>query len=392
MRIAFIVSRSKGTITKVTMNLIAKLEKDFAIKIILICLNYEKEGSLIENVKDRYLLDNAKGIFKYFKYINFIRKVIKKENVQLCVSSENAPTAYMILSNLSIKKIGIFHAPVWQSRNNGLGVYLMDMISLKLLYTRLDKIICVSASAATVFNSKKKEVIYNVHDIDYIREKAAEPLNNEEIKLFDKNNILMLGDVEPNKCQVRAILAFHKIHSFNSNSKLVIMGNITDSQYFEFLKGLVYSLGLEKNVLFEKFNTNPYKFVNNSKMVLSTSISEGLPGVLIEAAILGVPFISTNSSTGIWEILQVEDKYIQDLDNNYYVDYNTITPNNYNNFTTNPNIKDNALLADVEAIVTAYKNNMHKEYDNVSQLVDISRFQNSANKYYEVIKELVELS
>lgn len=392
MRIAFIVSRSKGTITKVTMNLIAKLEKDFAIKIILICLNYEKEGSLIENVKYRYLLDNAKGIFKYFKYINYIRKVLKKENIQLCVSSENAPTAYMILSNLSIKKIGIFHAPVWQSRNNGFGVYLMDMISLKLLYTRLDKIICVSASAATVFNSEKKEVIYNVHDVDYIREKAAEPLNNKEIKLFNKNNLLMLGDIEPNKCQVRAILAFHKIHSFDTNSKLIIMGNITDIHYFEFLKNLINSLKLEENVFFEKFNANPYKYINNSKIILSTSISEGLPGVLIEAVILGTPFISTNSSTGIWEILQVENEYISDLNKNYYVAYNTITPNNYNTITANPNIKESSLLSDVDAIADAYKVNVTKENFGESQVVDISRFQNSAGRYYEVIKKLLQVS
>lgn len=390
MRIAFIVSRSKGTITKVTMNLITKLEKDFALKTILICLNYEKEGSLIENVKERYVLENTKGIFKYFKYINFIRKVIQKENIQLCVSSENAPTAYMILSKLPIKKIGIFHAPVWQSRNNGLGVYLMDMISLKLLYSRLDKIICVSGSAAAVFKSEKTEVIYNVHDIDFIRERAVEPLNNEEIRMFDKNNILVLGDVEPNKCQVRAILAFHKIHSFDTNSKLIIMGNITDIQYFEFLKNLISLLKLEENVFFEKFNANPYKFINNSKIILSTSISEGLPGVLIEAAILGTPFISTNSSTGIWEILQVENEYISDLSTNYYVDYNTITSNNYNTITANPDIKDSLLLSDADAIADAYIFNETKKKFDESQMIDISRFQNSAIQYYQVIKKLIQ--
>lgn len=392
MRIAFIVSSSKGTITKVTMNLISKLEKDFAVRIILICLNYEKEGSIIENVKERYLLDSAKGLFKYFKYINFIRNVIKKENIKLCVSTENAPTAYMILSNLSIKKIGIFHAPVWQSRNNGLGVYLMDMISLKLLYQRLDKIICVSASAATVFNSKKKEVIYNVHDIDYIRERAVESLGSEEMKLFDKNNILILGDIEPNKCQVKAILAFHKIYSFDTDSKLIIMGNITDIKYFEFLKNLINSLKLEENVFFEKFNANPYKFIINSKIILSTSISEGLPGVLIEAVILGIPFISTNSSTGIWEILQVEDVYTSDLSKNYYVNYNSITPNNYNITTANPNIKDSSFLSDVQAIADAYRFNATKENFDESKMVDISRFQNSAGQYYEVIKKILQVS
>lgn len=392
MRVAFIVNSSKGTITKVTVNLILKLEKDFDIKISLICLNYKEEGSLIEEIKDRHILQENRGVFKYFTYIHFIKKIINEQKIQLCVSSENAATAYMILSNTAVKKVGIFHAPVWQSINNGFKVYLMDMIALKFLYKRLDQIICVSTTASSSFEpSNKIKIIYNVHDIDYIRKKGDEELNEAEKQVFDKQNILMLGDICPNKSQAKAILAFKQIYTYNPNAKLVIMGNIVNEKYFDFLKDLISSLNLNQSVVFENFNKNPYKFINNSEMIFSTSISEGLPGVLIEAAILKIPFIATNSSTGIWEILQVEGQYQENLKSNFYVKNNAITPNLYTKLITQPNVKDNFFMEDVNAIVTAYKDILMRKLSGNHESVNTSRFEYSATEYYNTMKNLIQV-
>ncbi|WP_406600413.1 glycosyltransferase [Hafnia paralvei] len=50
---------------------------------------------------------------------------------------------------------------------------------------------------------------------------------------------------------------------------------------------------------------NPYKYIARSKCLILTSDSEGLPTVIIEALILGVPVISTDCPTGPSEILDV---------------------------------------------------------------------------------------
>lgn len=49
--------------------------------------------------------------------------------------------------------------------------------------------------------------------------------------------------------------------------------------------------------------------------LISSSYSEGLPGVMIESLALHKPVITTNSSEGIWEIMEVHDKYENNLRN-----------------------------------------------------------------------------
>ena len=70
------------------------------------------------------------------------------------------------------------------------------------------------------------------------------------------------------------------------------------------------------NVYYLGEKTNPYKYIEKSRMLVSPSRDEGLPGVQIEALVLGTPVVSTNSSIGVWEIME-----------NYISDYGVITPN-----------------------------------------------------------------
>ena len=48
---------------------------------------------------------------------------------------------------------------------------------------------------------------------------------------------------------------------------------------------------------------NIYKYVKNSNIFILSSITEGLPTVLLEALACGLPIISTNCETGPIEIL-----------------------------------------------------------------------------------------
>lgn len=64
-----------------------------------------------------------------------------------------------------------------------------------------------------------------------------------------------------------------------------------------------------------------------SDLLVSPSRDEGLPGVLIEALSLGVHCIATNSSLGVWEILQKDDEYDPNLERIIKTDFGYITPN-----------------------------------------------------------------
>ncbi len=52
-------------------------------------------------------------------------------------------------------------------------------------------------------------------------------------------------------------------------------------------------LNLESNVTFLGFQSNPYKILHDSKLMIMTSLWEGTPMCVLEAMSLGVPVVST---------------------------------------------------------------------------------------------------
>ncbi|WP_423811201.1 glycosyltransferase [Providencia rettgeri] len=76
---------------------------------------------------------------------------------------------------------------------------------------------------------------------------------------------------------------------------------------------MVNSLNLTKYIHFIGFISNVYPYIKNSKGLLLTSDSEGLPTVLIESLILNTPVISTNCPTGPNEILIYNNSFLVNI-------------------------------------------------------------------------------
>ena len=86
-------------------------------------------------------------------------------------------------------------------------------------------------------------------------------------------------------------------------------------------------MGVIENVHYWGRQENPYKYMRRAKVLVSCSISEGLPGVLIESLFLNTPVISTNSSEGVWEILNCVENYNPRLESYYITENGVITSN-----------------------------------------------------------------
>lgn len=87
---------------------------------------------------------------------------------------------------------------------------------------------------------------------------------------------------------------------------LVLLGGTTSPQeeaYKTHIEQLVGELGLAGRVILPGFATNPYPWIRHAALFAMSSRSEGLPLVLVEALVLGVPVVSTNCPTGPNEIL-----------------------------------------------------------------------------------------
>ena len=85
------------------------------------------------------------------------------------------------------------------------------------------------------------------------------------------------------------------------NARLIILGRGPDKPQ---LVNLAQELGIQTDVEFAGFQSNPFSYIAQSQVFVLSSLFEGLPTVLIEALACGTPVVATDCLTGPREILE----------------------------------------------------------------------------------------
>ena len=106
----------------------------------------------------------------------------------------------------------------------------------------------------------------------------------------------------------------------NKKSKLYIIG---DGEEKEKLKGLAKQLNLENRVVFLGYlsKEEQIKYYKDSCIFAMTSISEGLPMVLLESMSYGIPCIAYQTECGVSDIIDnnINGIIIQNRDDEQYI-------------------------------------------------------------------------
>jgi len=184
----------------------------------------------------------------------------------------------------------------WELRGNFIRRYLR-LKKLKQKYQN-EKLIGISKSVLDNITEnlnikvKSKTVIYAPHDIEKVRE-----LSKEEIK--EDNFIVSVGGLSKRKNYNLLIESFNSIKD-KIDLNLIIIGEGKEEKN---LKELIGKLNLENRVKLLGFRENPYPYIKKAKLLVSSSNSEGLPRVIVEAFVLNTPVVTTYSSKGIDEIM-----------------------------------------------------------------------------------------
>lgn len=179
-------------------------------------------------------------------------------------------------------------------------------ILIRLFYRYADAIVANARWAADdlvirwALPREKIKVIYNPINVPEILAKAEEPLNHPWFQVGEPPVILGVGRLTKQKDFPTLIRAFALVRK-KISTRLVIAGEGREQAKLE---ALVQELGLEKDVALLGFVENPYRFMKRAAVFALSSRWEGLPTVLIEALILGVPIVATNCPSGPAEILE----------------------------------------------------------------------------------------
>jgi glycosyltransferase involved in cell wall biosynthesis len=145
--------------------------------------------------------------------------------------------------------------------------------------------------------AKSSHVIYNPFEIETIKDKAREKVND----LPQEEYLLALSSFKKQKNIPRLLEAYATLSS--SSPKLVIIGKGSERET-EGIQSKIKDLNLEERVLLLGFRSNPYPYLAKAKLLVLSSDYEGLPTVLIESLICGTLPVSTNCPSGPSEILK----------------------------------------------------------------------------------------
>ena len=134
----------------------------------------------------------------------------------------------------------------------------------------------------------------------------------EKISKLEKNNIIAVGRLEPEKGFEDLIDIMSKVIKKNKNLRLTIIG---DGSQRNKIETKIKSLKLEKNITITGYLTQEQikKYYQKASLLINTSYEESFGLVLIEAASYGIPSIAFSCALGAKEI--IDNKYGIIIDN-----------------------------------------------------------------------------
>lgn len=216
--------------------------------------------------------------------------------------------AASIVSNSCAKFIVTEHSHYSiNNRNSKIFSHSIVKAIIKKLYSRIHGVVAVSQGVKVdlikeiKLPPEKIKVIYNPFEINIIKELAKAVVEHKWF-IPERNfkTIISVGRYTEAKDFLNLIKAF-AILKKKINVRLIILG---EGELREELQSLIYKLKLDKYIELYGFVDNPFAYINKADLFVLSSKFEGLPNVLIESMICGVPLVSTDCPSGPSEILE----------------------------------------------------------------------------------------
>ncbi|WP_295289376.1 glycosyltransferase [uncultured Catenibacterium sp.] len=245
--------------------------------------------------------------------------------------------------------------------NNNFDSRGVSLKSIAYLYAALKAkhIFWVSDSSYEGYNfhnlfKKKSEILYNIISIDKLYSKMTLDNNNYDY------DIVYLGRITEQKNPLRLMKICKGIVDQLPSVKIAVIGtgDLEDVTHKE-----VERLELESNVTFLGFQSNPYKILHDSKLMIMTSLWEGTPMCVLEAMSLGVPVVSTPTDGVKIVVDNGKTGYLNETDEGLVNSCKTIlTDTMLRENMSDASIKRAKELMDIEKYKKRIKNAYEKAY------------------------------
>lgn len=278
-------------------------------KVTILALTKNNFYSIPKGVEVYYLSkmnDNISGFIKllYIPYHAWrLRQYVKKNRVKLLQSYLFRANFVNLVSGLiGSKQIiqVVNRSVVSRFFSEGLSGRI-NFFLIRHLYPRADMIIHISKQMKLDFNqhlfsTKNEQVIYNPYDIKSLLNQADEPIDNF-IFQSHKRYLITVGRLIPLK---RFTDVLEVLTRLDSDVEWILLGDGTEREHLECS---AERLNIRKRLHFLGQVKNPFKYIKQSDIFISSSSVEGFPNVLLESMLSRTVVISSDCLSGPREIL-----------------------------------------------------------------------------------------
>ena len=191
------------------------------------------------------------------------------------------------------KTISWFHTDIYDLYPQCMSVSDRYKLELQeMVWQRVDRIVTISnkslKSLKEIFPQylNKTKIIYNAFDIENAKMQASKEIETGYIHPA----LVCIGRLEARKNFSLVIKAIAKLRDEHICCGLLIIG---DGEEKDSLMHLASELHIMDSVFFLGYKQNPMPYINCAQLLCVSSLAEGFPTVVLEAMVLGKPFVTT---------------------------------------------------------------------------------------------------
>ena len=305
----FIESLAGGGAEKALVNLVKALDKEkYDITVMTVTDGgvYQKDIASVCKYQSFLSVDNYRkgGLTKLLFWLNtkyiynapaekVYRRFIKEQyDVEIAFVEGFATKLISSSNNNESKKIAWVHIDV--INNPYADKSYKTLNEQKEAYRKFDKVVCVSDTVRTSFETKygcsNTEVIHNLLDFDEIINLSKENIDHSVNKRIQ---LVTVGRLAEQKGYIRLLDVLSSIHKDGLDFSLWIIG---DGPQRHDLEELITKFGLGEKVILLGFQSNPYKYVAKADAFVCSSYAEGFSTAATESLALGIPVFTVECS------------------------------------------------------------------------------------------------
>lgn len=259
------------------------------------------DGPIRESLKER----NIDFVALPKMSVSAVRKMIKTEKPDIVYAHDMKASVCAALACGKIPLVLHIHNNAFDSRKISL-----KSLAFRIAGKKAKHIFWVSQTALEGYRfhkrfENKSSVLYNIVDVEAL--KARMDLDRHD---YDYD-MVYVGRLTVPKNPIRLMNVCRLLREKLPNVKIAIVGT---GEMDEKVRNKANEFGLNDNVSFLGYQSNPLKILHDGKVMIMTSLWEGTPMCALEAMSLGVPIVSTPTDGLVYLLEGSECGYLSDKD------------------------------------------------------------------------------